>query len=75
MPFYDFECPDNHITECFFDSISSGKSFMPCAMCQKQARRIISIRGKVSGKQVRVVMNQDEPLVIERPSKNEANIP
>ncbi len=42
MPFYDFKCKENHVSEklCSYDEMQMG---IECPICKKPAQRIFSI--------------------------------
>ena len=42
MPTYEFRCPDGHVFDKFYRSISAGEMEVPCTTCGKPAGRQIS---------------------------------
>jgi putative FmdB family regulatory protein len=42
MPTYEFRCPDGHVFDKFFRSISAAEMEVPCPTCGKVAARQIS---------------------------------
>jgi putative FmdB family regulatory protein len=42
MPTYEFRCPDGHLFDKFYRSISAAEMEVPCATCGKVAARQIS---------------------------------
>ena len=42
MPTYEFRCPDGHVFDKFYRSISAAEAEVPCPTCGKPAARQIS---------------------------------
>ena len=73
---YDFQCPDNHVTEAL---VSTSVTEHPCRTCAKQAQRIISpvrahldaISGDFPGATIKWAKNREKQIKHERKTNPE----